>query len=114
MKDAIDPRDYRLYVTLAPDGTVAATHAFDATVENPGDQFVDVTDIGIADYSVVTIDPQLIADRVAAKDVLLQAQLTLAAARGKVVTATAKITDAIGAGVKKAVDAQATPIEPTP
>lgn len=103
MKDAIDPRDFRLYVTLAADGTVAATHAFESSVADPGDQFVEVTDIGLVDYSVVQIDPQLVADRRTAKEALLQSQLSLAAARGKVVTATAKITDAIGAVVDKPV-----------
>lgn len=107
MKDAIDPRDFRLYVTLAADGTVAATHAFESSVEDPGDQFVEVTHIGLADYSAVQIDPQLVADRRTAKDALLQSQLGLAAARGTVVTATAKITDAIGAAVNK-------PTEQTP
>lgn len=102
IKDPHDPRDFRLWVTLNDNGTIAATHLFDATTDNPGQKLVEVTDLGLADYSKVTIDASLVTKLGDSHGALMTAQLALAEARGGVLTATAKVTDAIASALKPA------------
>ena len=70
LTDPHDPRTFRRYVVFNPDGTVASTHDVDATVQNPILGGVDVTDLSPADFSAITIDPQIAgAIQVAVTDV---------------------------------------------
>lgn len=103
IKDPIDSREFRLWVTLNDDGTIAATHLFEAATDNPGQKLVEVTDLGLADYSKVTIDPSIVQKLGDSHSALMTAQLTLAEARGSVLTATVKVTDAIAAALKPAL-----------
>lgn len=101
MKDAHDPRDFRTYVTLNTDGSVAAVHQFDATVENPLEAAIEVTALGVFDFTAITIDPKLLVTHAAAKDALSESLAMCAAARGSVFTATQKITGALSDAVQR-------------
>lgn len=102
MTDPHDPRDFRNFVTLNPDGSVRAVHQFDASIEDPLPGAIDITDLGPADFSTVTIDPALLTAHATAKDALSQQLAAIGKARGDVFTATAKITDAINVAIQSA------------
>lgn len=60
MKDAHDPREFRRWLTFAPDGSVSAVHEFAGGVEQPLPGVIETA--VIADFRTVKIDPALLAD----------------------------------------------------
>lgn len=60
--DPHDPREFRRYVQLSPDGTVASVHDYAASVEAPLPTAIEVTDLAPTDFGTLAIDPQLVTD----------------------------------------------------
>lgn len=66
-KDPHDPREFRQYISVNPDGTIAAVHEFVANLEElPFDMTVEVTDLPKQDFTQLAIPDILVSDLVAA------------------------------------------------
>ena len=112
--DPHDPRQFRRYVTVNVDGSIAAVHDFDASVESPLPLAVEVTDVAPTDFTNITIDPIIAtAVHVAADDVALTqtaivtAQKIAAQASDVLAVAQAAARAALSASVAKAAAAPA-------
>ena len=95
MKDAFDPREFRVWVTFDDGGKVHATHAFESSVEDPLAGAVDVTSLMPADFTKVAINPALLILQSVAQDALLQQLAATALARAHMRQATADVVSAI-------------------
>ncbi len=68
--DPHDKRTFRRYVTLNPDGSVAAVHDIEASQENTIPGSIEVTELAPYDFSAISIAPALAgAVAVAVQDV---------------------------------------------
>lgn len=83
MTDPHDPREFRQWVSFNEDGTVAAVHQFEASVEQPLIRAVDVTPIGPADFGKLTVDPSFVAALDAAHVAVEEQRVALATARAQ-------------------------------
>ena len=95
VKDAFDPREFRIWVTFDESGTVRASHAFESSVEDPLPGAVDVTTLAPAQFTGVWINPALLTLQSVAQDALLQQLAATALARAHMRQATADVVSAI-------------------
>lgn len=95
--DPHDARTFRRYVTVNADGTIAAVHEFEASVEDPLPLAVEVTDFATTDVTCLTIDPVIAAAIHSAAHDVAKKQQAVAAAQQDAVASAALLTLAQGA-----------------
>lgn len=60
MNDAHDPREFRQWVRLAEDGSIASVHEHEASVDQPAPDLVETTHLHPFDTTALTVDPGLV------------------------------------------------------
>lgn len=108
--DPHDPRTFRRYVQLNPDGSVASVHDFEASVENPLPGAVEVTNLAPSTIDGLSVDPALVqtlaaaaADIDAKQAVIDAAVVAHADAQTTLTNAQAAIRGALSVSAAKAV-----------
>lgn len=79
--DPYDPRPFRRWLTFNVDGTVAAVHETEASVEQPETNQIEVTALAPVNVSAMTIAPSLVATLNSAVGAVTTQQAALDTAR---------------------------------
>lgn len=113
IQDPHDPRPFRQWVKLAPDGTIATVHEFEAGVEQPAPALVETTHLFPFDTTALQVDPALVAALAEAHEQHTFAEAALADAKGVVQQAHVDLKTAVtNAGLQQKAKAQAAPPAP--